>query len=368
VGRARAEAAGVDAFASLSRRGQLRRLRRLGQAALARYGVEDARLTLERYEQNTTFRVEARGGRYLLRINRPGVHTADTIGFEMAWLSALRRDTDLHVPEPVAASDGSFVVTACDAGVPEHRICILLRWLDGWFLNERLAPAHLWRLGVLTGGLQQHAATWTPPSGLLRPRVDTLTNEAKVDSIAPSATAARDHDHPTLEDGTRAVQLVNRLVSAHDAAMFENALEVVWVSTRTLAKGTGAFGLIHGDLHYENVLFDRGEAGAIDFDDCGWGFRLYDLAVTLSELEGRPRYDELRNALLDGYAQVRPLPEEHTIHLSAFFVLRRMQLLLWVLQSRDHAAFRDKWQPWARTELDAIAAVVGAERLDARAI
>jgi Ser/Thr protein kinase RdoA (MazF antagonist) len=368
VGAARAEVAGVEAFASLSRRGQLRRLRRLGRAALARYGVEDARLTLQRYEQNTTFRVEAGDRPYLLRINRPRVHTADTIGFEMAWLSALRRDTDLRVPEPVAARDGSFVVAARDAGVPEPHICVLLRWLDGRFIDERLAPAHLWRVGALTGRLQEHAATWTPPPGLLRPRVDTLTNEAKVDSIAPSATVARDHDLPTPEDGTRALQLVDTLVSAHDAAMFEKALEVVWVSTRALAKDTGAFGLIHGDLHYENVLFDRGEAGAIDFDDCGWGFYLYDLAVTLSELEGRPHYAELRNALLDGYAQVRSLPEEHAIHLSAFLALRRMQLLLWVLQSRDHAAFRDKWQAWARNELDAIAAVVGAERLAALAI
>jgi hypothetical protein len=58
-------------------------------------------------------------GPYLLRINRPRVQTPDTIGSEMAWLSALRRDTDLGVPEPVAARDGSFVVLAGDPGVPK---------------------------------------------------------------------------------------------------------------------------------------------------------------------------------------------------------------------------------------------------------
>ena len=52
------------------------------------------------------------------------------------------------------------------------------------------------------------------------------------------------------------------------------------------------------------------------------------------------------------------------IHLSALFVLRRMQIVLWVLESRDHMAFRDVWQRWARDELDAIATVVGAERVD----
>lgn len=359
-----AQVVGVDAFASLSRREQLGRLRRVGRTALASYGLEHARLTLQRYEQNTTFRVDARGGRYLLRINRPRVHTPDTIGSEMAWLSALRRDTDLGVPEPVAARDGSFVVVARDPGVPEPRVCVLLHWLDGWFINQRLAPAHLWRVGALAGELDKHAATWTAPSGFLRPRVDTLTNDAKVDSIARSAALARHGDHPTAEDANRALQLVEALVSTDDAALFARALEAVRATTRTLADENGAFGLIHGDLHHENFLFHRGEARAIDFDDCGWGFHLYDLAVTLSELESRPRYKELRDALLEAYAEIHPLPDNHVIHLSALFILRRMQLLLWVLESRDHVAFRDEWQRWARDELDAIATVVDAERVD----
>jgi len=350
-------------FASLSRRGQLGRLRRVGRTALASYGLEDARLALLRHEHNTTFRVDARSGRYVLRINRPRVHTPDTIGSEMAWLSALRRDTDLGVPEPVAARDGSLVVVARDPSVPEPHVCVLLRWLDGRFVDQRLTPAHLRRVGALEGHMQEHAASWTPPSGFLRPRVDTLTDTAKVDSMAQSAAVARNGDHPTKEDGDRGLQVVEALVSTADAELFARALEVVWATTRKLAEVPGAFGLIHGDLHYENFLFHRGEARAIDFDDCGWGFHLYDLAVTLWELEGRPRYDELREALLDAYAQERPLPEDHATHLRVLFVLRRMQMLMWVLESREHAAFRDGWQAWARDELDGIARALTARGL-----
>jgi Ser/Thr protein kinase RdoA (MazF antagonist) len=169
---------------------------------------------------------------------------------------------------------------------------------------------------------------------------------------------AHSGDHPTREDADRSVQLVEELVSGEDAALFARALEVVWSATRKLAEETGAFGLIHGDLHHENFLFHRGEAYAIDFDDCCWGFHLYDLAVTLSELESRPRYVELRDALLEGYAQKRPLPVNHATHLEALFLLRRMQMLLWILESREHAAFRNRWRTWAREELGAIAAVL----------
>jgi Ser/Thr protein kinase RdoA (MazF antagonist) len=138
-------------------------------------------------------------------------------------------------------------------------------------------------------------------------------------SLARSPAVAHSRDHPTREDADRSVQLVEELVSGRHATLFARALEVVRSATRKLAEAPSAFDLIHGDLHHENFLFHRGEAYAIDFDDCGWGLHLYDVAVTLSELEARPRYVELRDALLEAYAQKRPLPVNHATHLEALF-------------------------------------------------
>jgi Ser/Thr protein kinase RdoA (MazF antagonist) len=344
------------AWESLSLRAQLRRLRRLGRTALASFGVQDAGLTLLRHEANTTFRVETVAGRFLLRINRPNVHTHETIESEMAWLTALRRETDLGVPEPVRSRDGSFVVVVEDAGVPVPHACVLMRWLDGRFSDRRLTPAQLRRVGVLEAHLHDHAESWAPPPGFRRPRVDTVTDAGKIASIAGSAAASFPGDHPTRDDAERCLRLVEALISADAAALVADALDPVRETTRRLAQTPGSFGLIHGDLHYENFLFHDGAVRAIDFDDCGWGFHLYDLAVTLWELEERPRYCELRDALLDAYAERRALPHDHTTHLQALFVLRRMQMLTWALESRRHPAFRDRWQAWARDELDAIAA------------
>jgi Ser/Thr protein kinase RdoA (MazF antagonist) len=346
----------TDGFAELGRRAQLERLRRVARRALAGYGLEDVRLTTLRHEHNTTFRVDARGARYVVRITRPGLHSPATVLSEMAWLAALRRDTGLGVPEPVSATDGSLVVVVEEAGIPEPLVCVLLRWLGGRFADRRLAPVHLHRVGGLTAALQAHASTWTPPRGFLRPRVDTLTNEGRTASRAGSAGAARRAVHPTPEDGERARELVQALVSPAGAELFERGLERARATTEALAEEADGFGLVHGDLHYDNFLFHRGEARAIDFDDCGWGFHLYDLAVTLWELEERPRYAELHAALVTAYARERPLPRGHERHLRSLAVLRRLQMLMWILESREHPGFRSGWRAWAQELLDEIAA------------
>ena len=352
----------MEPFGSLTPRGQVRRLHRLGLSALSGFGLGPARLTPLRHEQNTTFKVEADGGPYVLRISRPGVHEPVTIGSEMAWLTALRRDTDLGVPEPIHALDGSLVLDVSDPGVPEPRSCVLLRWLEGRFVDERLAPRHLGQVGLLEARLQLHTVGWIPPDGFVRPRVDTLTDAERRASVGSAADASRPGVHPTREDADRALGLVAELMSDADATVLADALDVVWAAIHELGTDPGASGLIHGDLHYENFLFHRGAARAIDFDDCGWGFYLYDLVVSLWELEGRPHYDAMRAALLDAYARLRPLPDGYETQLLALAILRRTQMLIWMLESRGHATFRPHWERWAREERDGIAAALEAYR------
>jgi Ser/Thr protein kinase RdoA (MazF antagonist) len=352
------QALSVAEFSSLTRRGQLARLRRVGRAALARYGIDGAALTTLGYAENATFRVDTGGARYLLRMNRPRVHTAGTIESEMAWLRALRLDTRLGVPEPVPATDGSLVVSLQDPAVPDPQLCALLRWLDGRLVDKRLAPSQLALVGTLTARLHTHSSSWTPPARFARPRVDVLTDAAKAEAL-PSAAAALPGEHPSQDDGGRALEIVESLVSAADAALVGRALELVRATSKEL-DDSDSFGLIHGDLHYENVLFLGSEARAIDFDDCGWGHHLYDLAVTLSKLRSRPRYDELQDAFLAAYAAERPLPEGFAIQLQNLFVLRELQILSWILESRERAAFREHWRRWAREVLDWLATSLDA--------
>jgi Ser/Thr protein kinase RdoA (MazF antagonist) len=105
-----------------------------------------------------------------------------------------------------------------------------------------------------------------------------------------------------------------------------------------LGTGRDVFGLIHADLIFSNVVFHHGTPCPIDFDDCGFGYFLYDIAILLDRIEMRQDYAALRAALLEGYRQIRLLCAEHEAHLD-LFVLARWVLLGTIFLSRPE--FRD---------------------------
>ena len=339
----------MQPFEHLSRRRQVARLRRLAAAALAAYDLPAARLSLLAHGYNTSFRVDTTGGRrYVLRISRSGTPTVERVGAELAWLAALRRDTHLGVPAPVPTRDGPLLTVATAQGVPPS-ICVLFGWLDGRILNASLAPAHLERVGELMAALQNHAALFGPPRAFARGRVDGLTEAARqsTEPFAPGMIAA-------------CGALVAETLSAEEARLVVAVIEHIAAVQRALGRGPAAFGLMHADLHHNNLLFARGAVRAIDFDDCGFGPLLFDMGVTLSDVHDRPTYPALRAALLAGYRRVRPLPPEHEEAIDSFIALRRLQDALWGLEAHRQAAIAPNWQALARRSLAPMAGFLAA--------
>ena len=344
----------MQSFEQLSRRGQMVRLRNLAHTALRQYPLSQYRLSVLQHEHNTTYRVRTSDGRsYVLRIHRPEQHTIEAIHSELLWLAALQQDTALKIPQPILTKDGAFFTIASADGVPEPRACALFRWLPGRFLYRQLKPSHLERVGMFTARLHEHAAKWRFPPNFVRGRIDVLTAEARRDSLLNphNMSSAALAGNPAEEDTNRCLRLVGELFRPEDVASVTQAIQQIRLMLDSLGYSSENFGLIHADLHQENYFFDHGQVSAIDFDDCGFGHYLYDLSVTLIEIYNLPGYAAFRTALLAGYRSVRPLPAEHEAFLNTFFVLRCLQLLVWVLESREHPAFRDRWERWAGEEL-----------------
>ena len=67
------------------------------------------RARLINHSENQTFLVETeRRGRFTLRVHRPGYQSRPAIESELAWMAALRRDTDVPIPEPLPGADGQL--------------------------------------------------------------------------------------------------------------------------------------------------------------------------------------------------------------------------------------------------------------------
>ena len=153
----------------LSNRQRVAGMRRVAVRALDAYPLADPELRFIADEENTTFRVDATApdgrGRFLLRVHRPARHgrnvdSAAAIGSELAWLTALRAGTDLLVPAPLLTVDGKLTTMASSPGVPQPRVCSVLRWMDGRLHAAAPRPVHLRRVGSAMARLHNHAAQW----------------------------------------------------------------------------------------------------------------------------------------------------------------------------------------------------------------
>lgn len=104
----------------------------------------------------------------------------------------------------------------------------------------------------------------------------------------------------------------------------------------------GASGIIHADLHGGNVhLDDAGAFTVFDFDHCGYGLRVYDLATHYRGPDAGEEDRERWAVVLDGYQSVRPLSADELASFPAMGACRR----LWDIGDWLAAAHRtgDAW-------------------------
>jgi Ser/Thr protein kinase RdoA (MazF antagonist) len=323
---------GMTPFEELSYLGRIRRMRQLAQSAVKAYGLSNARLTFVRQAGNTIYRVWETSpgsstaddlyapGQYMLRIHDPDYQRPTGIELELAWLASMRRESDLPVPEPVLTADGKLITRASVPGIPGERVCSLLRWVKGGELKRgEIRPAHYKALGELMARLHTHAAHWEKPAGLSKRNYDWAGLFRK-----------------TGEDGKPSSEAWS-LLPVDYVKPFEIVAKRMKQTMDAWGKGPDVYGLIHGDLGMEaNVLFWNGTARIIDFDDSGFGYYLFDLSIVLEDSQEDQIRPEFREALLDGYTQIRPLTEGQIKSLDLFLAA---YAVYWSLFAADAVRF-----------------------------
>ena len=296
-------------FGELPEKEQVYRLRKLAYAALEKFGFNQYRLTFLQHLVNTTFRLNCEKGRYLVRIHRARARTA--VASELAWLEALAHETTVLVQIPQRSLNGKTIVLGKQPGVPASYPVTVLSWLAGQVLpQDRRSPRHFYRLGQLVAKLHHHAQHWTPSFPLDRPLHDS-TSVLRTDKV--------------WDDNFLTYRQLPEDVQSNLQSLHEQIQEV----EQRLGKSPDQFGLIHSDLSFGNVLFTADKVLPIDFDDCGFGYYLYDLAVILAGPWERSGFQQRRAALLEGYREIRELPDEHLSLIPTFMAMRAASLAQW---------------------------------------
>jgi len=315
----------LKSFEELTRLGRIRRMRKLALRALKEFGVVDPVFCLVRQAGNTLFRVHASSisvvddaddffikDHYLLRIHEPGYQEPEAIEFELAWLTAMRREVNLPVPEPIKTLDGKLLLEMNMPDIPGTRYCSLLRWVKGRYLRKTFSPYHFLQQGRLMAKMHNFSIQWQPAAGFPKRKFDwegLFQND--VGSGMANADAWALLNPPYREAFSVVAEQVKRVMDE-------------W------GENPDSFGLIHGDLGVDaNLLFWHGEPRAIDFDDSGFGYYVFDLAVGLDAVRDHPDYEKYKDALLKGYTEFRQLLEEQTEKIDLFLAALEVYWNLW---------------------------------------
>jgi len=257
--------------------------------------------------ENHTFRIDGpNSGRHVLRLHRPRYQSRTAIGSELSWLEAITDDTDIPVPRPIPGADGEIVQE-----VAPDRFAALFAFENGTEPRPESDLVPLFEtLGRYAATLHRHVGGWTQPGSFVRPIWDA------VGILEPTGLWGDWRKGPHVEGETLAT--LTELDAALRADLSNYGTDI------------DRFGLIHADMRLANLLVDGDATVLLDFDDCGHGWFLYDLAASLSFIETSPQVPALIRAWLTAYIKVRPLKPEDLRMIDALILLRRMALLAWI--------------------------------------
>jgi len=297
------------------------RYERLARKALASYGLAEARLRDLKATSHAAYEVitgdPAR--HYALRILDPDADP-NRLERECLWLTALCRDVDVIVPEPMLSMDGHLVRRVTIAGVHGVRPCVLLRWVDGSSLDEDLTPDHLRHVGRAIATLHTHAETFRWPEEIMPPRRNATWMSEVLDE-----------------------RLLKDRIGSDEIDLLRSAIDRIAETMGLLLDGPKVAGAIHGDLHRRSVLFAAdGDVRLVGFDECRWGYYAYDLAVVQGWIERREAGSEMLDALFAGYRTVRQLSDEVERSVPAFAALRAIDRIQSTLRRPERIGTADR--------------------------
>lgn len=370
---------------------EIGRFEAAGRAALGEYGMEQWKFELLHCSENATFLVTepesgsgdlAAGGalnggistggarKRVMRVARPGYHTLEELESEIRWVEKIWEEQVIPVARPVRNRRGDGVTVVAwqpetvdelddgfgtgldtvfgvgtvseDAGVGVWEVSETLRDFDLYNLSGAPGKSCNRFACVMFEFLPGHAPDPKHDACALEDFREIGRMAAKLHEQVihwpESETLSRPHWDYEHMLGTQGLFGDWRLCRELDESGFQiirRVCEKIRENLTNYGKSRENYGLIHSDLRAANLLKDEHCIHAIDFDDSGFGWFLYDAAAAISFVEDDERAGEWLRSWVSGYREVRPLPPEEVRLIPTFVMARRIQLMAWITSHDD---------------------------------
>ena len=267
---------------------------------------------LIKHRENAVFGVILKNNiKAALRLHRPGYKDLTEIKSEMWWTKALAKK-GFPVPCPIENHKGEDVIQ-----VSSDLVATMIEWVEGAPIGDAKIPIKgsgkkiYFELGMLLADLHNLTEDLNFPDWFKRPLwdIDGLLGETPNWGRFWESSGLSQEEKYILKLTRNKVKLILQKYK------FDGA--------ETL--------LLHGDAIRENVFNGPNGLTLIDFDDCGYGFPIYDLATaTIQSIEDK-HYQNRCDAILNGYGKDRYLTDADFGLFPIFSMLRVLATSSWII-------------------------------------
>ncbi len=268
------------------------------------------------YSENRIYLIQEMDSeiKYILRVHRPGYHTKEEFEGELLWMKEISEQTDIILPGVYQGINREYLQSISTKN-GEAFTCILFSYLKGHTLgsleeNERMVQ--LKQVGRILAKLHNQSQNRDDTAKIVRFSWDVE------DLLGEKARWGDWRDYSYLKPEQKEI--------------FADAERIILQRVKNFGRTPEHFGLIHSDIHSTNLIIHEDKIQLIDFDDCGYGWYLYDIGCSLVKY---PFIDGLTEAILEGYESVRPLTQEEKEALPTFLLLRRIVRFAWLAGHAD---------------------------------
>ena len=256
--------------------------------------------------------IETAASSYILKVSHHHWRSRSDIQFELEFLDFLHQQ-DIPVAHPLKTKDGQLLV-AIDA-------------VEG----DRYAALFPYALGEVPQGDLS-----TEQSGIMGKTLGKI-HHAALDFEC--ATSRQCLDLKYLLDDSLAV-IDPYLQNREDLGYVENAIAKIKYRLSCLEQTSPLWSVCWGDPHSGNVHFTKdNQITLFDFDQCGYGWRIFDIAKFLQVSLSAGINCKVREAFLTGYQEFQKLTDIETSSLQALTQMAH----IWVWAISINASVIHNW-------------------------